>query len=58
MSHPQLKLFEPGTTLADCSLEQRLAAVCSMLHAEPMTPAEREQHLLLALAPETGGAES
>ena len=47
----QQQLFETGCTLADATLEQRLAAVAAMIEAEPMTLAEREQLLLLALAP-------
>jgi hypothetical protein len=53
-----LQLFETGCTLADATLQQRLDAVAAMIEAEPMTLAEREQLLLLALSPEAWGAES
>lgn len=53
--NPQLQIFETGMTLADTTLEQRLAAVAAMIDAEPMTLAEREQLLLLAISPAAFG---
>jgi hypothetical protein len=57
MTAPQLQLFAVGSRLADASLEQRLAVLDVMIDEEPMTLPEREQLLLLALAPKGWGAE-
>ena len=57
MADPQMQMFELGSTLADASLEQRLTAVAAMIDAEPLSLAEREELLLLALAPKAWGAE-
>jgi hypothetical protein len=53
----QESLFPLGSSLLDATLEQRLAAVAAMIEAEPLTLAEREQLLLLAIAPAAWGAE-
>ena len=50
-SQPQL--FETGCALVDATLQQRITAVVAMIEAEPLTLAEREELLLLAIAPAT-----
>jgi hypothetical protein len=53
----QLQIFQPGCTLADTTLEQRLAAVIDLIAAGEVPVSEREELLMLALAPAAWGAE-
>lgn len=51
----QLQIFETGTSLSDASLEQRATAAHRVLAAEPLDLVEREQLLLLVVAPDVFG---
>jgi hypothetical protein len=47
----QLALLQPGRSLEDASLEQRLAGAEVLLETTPTDLAEREALLLLVVAP-------
>jgi hypothetical protein len=47
----QLALFQPGRSLHDASIEQRLAGAEVLLDTTPTDLAEREALLLLVVAP-------
>jgi hypothetical protein len=51
MTPDQLALFQPGRSLKDSSIEQRLAGAVVLLDTTPTDLAERERLLLLVVAP-------
>ena len=55
---PQMQLFDRGRPrLEDASIEQRIAAVIDLIAAGGVPVHEREELLMLALAPGSWGAE-